>query len=94
MDAKKQRLLDAEKLKECGPGWKHAFVAPTIPEPTTDIEKLARVALSEQGIDVSSSLMVHIYDVIEAVERAIRNERKSENLAFWEEHGINVEPQG
>lgn len=72
MDAKKQFALDDKTRAACGPGWTSmSFIAPTIPKPRNQVERKAREILLQQGIDVDKAYTVHIYDVIEAVERAV-----------------------
>ena len=61
-------------------GWgPMAFIGPKLPEPKTEVEQIARDALSEwckNNLTIGAMpYQLHIYDVVELMERAIEEDR-------------------
>ena len=68
MDAKALHNRDQQKRKR---GWVDAFIAPVLPIARTKLQRRVRAILREHGVDVSSTVTLHIYDVVDMLEKAL-----------------------
>ena len=72
--ASRLRKRDNKKRKKCGWG-PMAFIGPKFPTPKTQTERAVRRLVNDH-LSLNTAYLVHIYDVVEAAEKAYRLGRK------------------